>query len=135
MSYATVSDVRNLISTSLTDTEIEQIISLAEKWIDGELTIQSVSSSGSASSLLTLASAYKAAAIIANRARTDGDLPDSLSAGDLSQKVDVSELVEHFEKEAEKYLKLYIKSTSSYRAAIKLAKYDQDIETEDDEAD
>lgn len=126
MSYASVSDVRNLISTTLTDDEIAEIIDLIEAGLTA--TIETLNALNGNSDYLRLASAYKVAETIVNKVKTDGELNDSLSIGEITQKNDFNKLSQNFRNESEKYLKMYLDSAGRNifgTATVVLSKYSE----------
>lgn len=100
MSRITVNDLRALVETNLTDTQLDSIISIANKQINSVV--------GSATDdKLFLAELYLSAALLLRRLKTNGELPDSLKVGEVSQNVKIDEMISYYEEEAKKLIKQY----------------------------
>lgn len=104
MSRITVTDLRTLVETNLTDTELEGIINIANKQINSV-------AGNSSNDTLFLAELYLSASFLLKRLRTNGELPDSLKVGEVTQNVKVDELIQHYEEEAKKLLRSYALSS------------------------
>jgi len=95
-----VTDLRSLVETTLDDTELENIITIANKQVN--------SIAGTATDdKLFLAELYFSASFLLRRMKTNGELPDLFKAGEVSQNVKIDDMILNYEKEAQKLIRQY----------------------------
>jgi|GEM_PF-5001804 len=83
MSYCTVAELTAYTGSSLTESEQQALIDLADMEIDARLAAHKLSGSGDAA--IRAASLHLAAALMRTRYRMDGTMPSSSSSGGVSQ--------------------------------------------------
>lgn len=105
MSYCTVAELTAYTGSSLTESEQQALIDLADMEIDARLAVHKLSGSGDA---IKAASLHLAAALMRTRYRMDGTMPSSSSSGGVSQSDNIDAAIASERATAEALISQFI---------------------------
>ena len=108
MAYTTSTEVIALTGSSLSSATVDSIISLADDEIDAQLEREGLSITGSTPAQIAVASLYLSSALVLERQRADGTLPDSMRVGDMQMAAKIAESITRYRTLAQYSIQSYI---------------------------
>lgn len=108
MAYTTSTEVIALTGSSLSSSIVDSIISIADGDIDAQLAREGLTISGATPPDIAMASLYLSAALVLERQRVDGTLPDSARVGDMQLSQNIEATIKRYREMAAFFLRAYI---------------------------
>ncbi|MHC1597234.1 MAG: hypothetical protein ACXQT3_02845 [Methermicoccaceae archaeon] len=108
MAYTTSAEVIALTGSSLSSATVDSIIAIADDEIDARLEREGLSITGSTPAQIAVASRYLSSALVLERQRADGTLPDSVRVGDMQVAPKIEETITRYRTLAQYSVQSYI---------------------------
>ncbi|MHC1602351.1 MAG: hypothetical protein ACXQS4_03880 [Methermicoccaceae archaeon] len=108
MAYTTSTEVIALTGSSLSPSTIDSLIAIADSDIDAQLSREGLSITGSTPPDVSMASLYLSSALVLERQRADGTLPDSAKVGDMQLSQNIEATIKRYREMAANFLRAYI---------------------------
>lgn len=95
MSWSDIAELRGLVETEISDSTLQDILDIAQRYIESRIGIQS-----NPSYEIQSAHLFKSAALTLKRMKTNGELPYMSKLGSAQQYNEIDELIKTYEADA-----------------------------------
>ena len=126
MAYCTSTEVIALTGTPLSTTEVEDIIAIADEEIDARLAREGLSISEDAPVLVGIASLYLSSALVLERQRADGTMPDSTRVGELTIRAKLEGQIAEYRMHSDQLLMTYMAAQKDTCAFVRTPQHDSE---------
>jgi hypothetical protein len=94
MSWSNITELRGLVETEISDSTLQDILDIAQRYIESRIGVQSNSTYE-----IQTAHLFKSAALTLKRMKTNGELPYMSKLGSAQQYNEIDDIIKMYEKE------------------------------------
>lgn len=101
MAWATIKEVKGLVSTTMTNSTVQTILNLAQE------EVEEMAGTSTYSATLKMAVIYKACANMLRQMKTSGELAYTNKIGVTHQINEIDDMIKHYDAQADAYVAKY----------------------------